>query len=52
MRVTFPDVSKVFGTVWPEGLIFKLKSFGADGDLLKLLRNYLTGHQQRVVLNG
>ena len=35
-----------------EGLIFKLKTYGVDGKLLKLLENYLTDHQQRVVLNG
>ena len=27
-------------------------SFGIEGNLLRLLKNYLTTHQQRVVLNG
>ena len=33
-------------------MIFKLKTYGIDGKLLKLLENYLTDRQQRVVLNG
>ena len=42
-------VTKIF---WHEGLIFKLKTYGVEGNLLKLLENYLTDRQQRVVLNG
>ena len=41
MRGIFLDISKAFDKVWHEGLIFKLKTFGIDGDLLKLLINYL-----------
>ena len=52
MRGGFLDTSNTFSKVWYEGLIFKLKSFGIDGDLLKLLINYLEYHTQRVVLNG
>ena len=52
MKSTFLDISKAFGKVWHEGLIFKLKTYGVEGNLLKLLENYLTDHQQRVVLNG
>ena len=33
-------------------MIFKLKTYGVDGNLLKLLENYLTDRQQRVVLNA
>ena len=51
MRGTFLDKSKAFNKVWHEGLIFKLKTYGEDGKLLKLLENYLN-RQQRVVLNG
>ena len=32
--------------------IFKLKSYGIGGDLLKLLINHVQDHKQRVVLNG
>ena len=49
---TFLDISKVFDKVWHLGLIFKLKTYGSEGNLLKLLENYLTGRQQRVVVNG
>ena len=52
MRGTFLDISKAFDKVWHEGLIFKLKTYGVEGNLLKLLENYLTDRQQRVVLNG
>ena len=33
-------------------MIFKLKAYGVDGNLLRLLENYLRRRQQRVVLNG
>ena len=52
IRGTFLDISKVFDKVWHKGLIFKLKSYGVDGGLSKLMENYFTGRQQRVVLNG
>ena len=29
-----------------------MPSYGIEGNLLRLLKNYLTGRQQRVVLNG
>ena len=48
----FLDISKAFNKVWHEGLLFKLQSYGVEGILLRLLKNYLTGRQQRVVLNG
>ena len=51
MRGTFLDISKAFDKVWHKGLIFKLKTYGVEGKLLKLLENYLTDRQQRVVLN-
>ena len=46
---TFLDISKAFDKVWHEGLIFKSKTYGVDGNLLKVLENYLTGRQQRVL---
>ena len=45
-------VSKAFDKVWNEGLIFTLKTYGIDDDLLKLLINKLEDCKQRVVLNG
>ena len=52
VRDIFLHISKAFDKVWHEDLIFKLKTYGIDGKLLKLLENYLTDRQQRVVLNG
>ena len=49
-RSVFRDISKAFDKVWHDGLIFKLKSNGAEGELLSLLRN-LQNRAQRVVLN-
>ena len=48
----FLDISKVFHKVWHEGLLYKLKSFGISGDLLNLIKHYLTDRSQRVLLNG
>ena len=39
MRGAFLDIPKAFDKVWYEGLIFKLKTSGIDGKLLKLLEN-------------
>ena len=38
--------------MWLPGLIFKIKSFGISGDLLELMKNFLSNRFQRVVLNG
>ena len=51
-RGIFFDISKAFDKVWGEDLIFKLRTYGVEGDLLKLLINYLEDRKQRVVLNG
>ena len=34
VRGVFLDISKVFDKVWHNGLLFKLKTFGVDGELL------------------
>ena len=49
---TFLDISKVSDKVLHDGLIFKLKSYGAERELLSLIKNYLQNREQRVVLNG
>ena len=48
----FLDISKTFDKVWHEGLLYKLKSFGICGNLLNLIKHYLTDRSQRVLLNG
>ena len=45
-------ISKAFDKVWNDGLIFKLKAYGIEGELLSLLENYLQNREQRLVLNG
>ena len=52
VRGIFLDISKAFDKVWHKGLIYKLKSYGISGNLLKLIKNYLIDHKQRAVLNG
>ena len=45
-------ISKAFDKVWHDGIVFKLQTYGAEGELLSLLKNYLENREQRVVLNG
>ena len=52
MTANFLDISKVFGKVWHEGLIFKLECIGISGSLLSLLKSFLNNSFQRVVLNA
>ena len=52
VRGVFLDISKAFDKVWYEGLLFKLKTYGAEGELLSLPKNYSQNLEQRVVLNG
>ena len=52
IKEVFLDISKAFDKVGDEGLLFKLLSYGVEGNLLRLLKNYLTALQQSVVLNG
>ena len=51
-RAVFLDISKAFDKVWHEGLLFKLRCSGIDGNLHRLLSSFLTNRYQRVVLNG
>ena len=46
------DLSKAFDKVWHDGIIFKLKAYGVEGELLSLIKNYLENQEQGVVLNG
>ena len=51
-RAAFLDISKAFDKVWHEGLLFKLKRSGINGQLHSLICNFLSDRKQRVVLNG
>ena len=42
----------IFGNVWHEGLIYKLKNHGIVGDFLQLPKGFLSTRKQSVVLNG
>ena len=52
IQSVFLDLSKAIDKVWHDGLIYKLKSLGISGSLLKLVQNYLDNRFQRVLLNG
>ena len=52
LRGVFLDISEAFDKVWHDGLIFKLKSYGVEGGLLLLIKNYLHNTEQRFALNG
>ena len=52
VRGIFLDISKAFDRVWHEGLIYKIQSTGISGTPLKLIKSFLSGRFQRVLLNG
>ena len=49
VRGVFLNISKAFYKVWHDGIIFKLKFYGDEGEVLSLLKNYLENREQRVV---
>ena len=51
-RAVFLDLSKAFDRVWHAGLLYKLECNGISGNLLELIRSFLSHRQQRVTLNG
>ena len=51
-RGVFLDMSKDFGKVWHERLIYKPRSMGVSDSLLKLFQSFLTNRFQGVLLNG
>ncbi len=52
VRSVYLDISKAFDRVWHEGLIFKLRRCGVSGELLLLIKSFLSDRKQRTVLNG
>ena len=43
----FLDISKAFNKVWHKGLLFKLKPYGVEGELVSLIEFYLSNRKQR-----
>ena len=52
VRDIFLDISKAFDRVWHEGLIYKIQSTGISGTPLKLIKSFLSGGFQHILLNG
>ena len=52
IRWVFLDISKAFDKVWHEGLLLKLNRNGISGNLMNLLRDFVSCRKQRVILNG
>ena len=52
VRGGFLDLSKAFDKVWHEGLLYKVKNNGINGNTLKLIKSFLHNGCLRVVLNG
>ena len=48
----FLDIFKAFDKIWHDGLIYRLKYNGINGELLRLIESFLSGRYQRVILNG
>ena len=42
LQVVFFDISKAFDKAWYDGLMFKIQEIGIPGNLLKVLRHFLT----------
>lgn len=52
IKFIFCDVSKAFDKVWHDGLLFKLKKYGIQGNLLEWFTSYLSDRKQRVYNEG
>ena len=46
VRGVFLDMSTTFDKVWHDGLIFKLKAYGIEGELLSLHEKYLQNRER------
>ena len=46
------DLSKGFDRVYHNGLLYKLKSNGIDGNLFKLVKLFLNNRHRRFAFNG
>ena len=52
MRANFSDILKAFDKGWHEELLFKPECIGISGNLLSLLKSFLSSRFLQVVLNG
>ena len=52
VRAVFLDIAKAFDKVSHKGLIYKFEIYGATGNILYWLTNYLTNRSQKVVIKG
>ena len=52
IKFIFCDVSKAFDKVWHDGLLFKLKKYGIQGNLFEWFTSYLSDRKQRVHNEG
>ena len=52
LRAVFLDISKAFDTVWHDGLIFKLERIGIEGEMLNIIKSFLSNRKQRVTIDG
>ena len=48
----FLDISKAFGKVWHNGIIFKMKQNDISRNLFNLLFNFVRNRKQRLVFDG
>ena len=51
VRGVFLDISKAFDRVWHKGLLFKLQINGMSGEMITLIKSFLSCRKQKVVLN-
>ena len=51
-RAVALDISKAFDSVWHDGLLHKLKSYGISGQIFSLISSFLSNRRLRVVLDG
>ena len=51
-RGLFFDISKALDIVWHDGLLFKLKQNRVSGNLIRLIKSFLSDRVQRVFHNG
>ena len=48
----FLGISKAFHRVWHNELLFELKQNGVSENFFQLIKSFLSGRFQRVLLNG